>query len=308
MRHIELTIIFTDDNGTACRQTQALETGGPPDPASDHRVAHILLTELKVTAGEQAAPKHNASARAWLEFPNQPVRLQRLEQHFDIRNSQAVWFELANLVMGAEGDLILAQAFKALEPPNEPQFGDDTAINDLYYVHDRKMTLLNQSVQGLHKVQNLVDRLLHESLGGDLVDTSKPNWEETQLTRENVEERLKAKRARCEISQADFDAIAHALAIPKNTPKAQIVITYRNRLMHYIRPSVDYSMFFSPLESRAGEEAKDAQGKGRRTTWRILARAPVQYRFEELHSASSEYLDAIVAMLEKLSKIDILRR
>jgi hypothetical protein len=46
--------------------------------------------------------------------------------------------------MGAEADLVLAQAYKALEPRQEPPFEDDLAINDLYYIHDRKMTLLNQ--------------------------------------------------------------------------------------------------------------------------------------------------------------------
>ena len=242
---------------------------------------------------------------AWLEFPNRPAGI---EQYFDIQNSQNLWRELLHLVAGAEGDLILAAMFKALESPQEPPFADGVAINDLYYVHDRKMMLLNQSVHGLIKVQDIVNRLLHESLGGDLVDTSRPDWERTQLTRANVDEGLKAKCARGAISQAEFDAITHALAIPKNTPRADIANSYRNRLMHHIRPSVDYSMFFSALESRAGEEVKDAQGKviGRR--YAVFSRPPVQYRFEDLQAALSEYLDAIVAMLQKLSQIDILRR
>src|SRR5208283_5026451 len=117
------------------------------------------------------------------------------EDYFNIRNSQALWYELASLVMGAEGDLILAQAFKALELPKEPSFSDDIALNDLYYVHDRKLMLLNQAVHGLIKVQDLVNRLLHESLGGDLVDTSKTNWERNELTREKVEKGLAAKHA-----------------------------------------------------------------------------------------------------------------
>ena len=78
--------------------------------------------------------------------------------------------------------------------------------------------------------------------------------------------------------------------------------------MHHMRPSVDYSMFFSSLESRTGEEIKDAQGKviGRRHV--LLARQPVEYAFRELSKSCSEYLDAVVAMLEKLSKIELLRR
>jgi len=161
--------------------------------------------------GDQGVPKHNSAARRWLEFPGHPAGF---EQHFDIRNSQAIWFELANLIMGAEADLALAHAYKALEPPHEPLFEDDLGINDPYYIHDRKMTLLNQSVQGLIKVQDLVNRLLHESLGGDLVDTSKPNWEKSQLTRENVVRQLESRRTTCAISQTDFDGITQALAIP----------------------------------------------------------------------------------------------
>jgi hypothetical protein len=209
--------------------------------------------------------------------------------------------------MGAEADLALSKAFKGLEPAQEPPWADDAAINDLYYIHDRKMTLLNESVHALIKVQDLVNRLLHESLGGNLVDTTDPDWEIRQLNRKKVSKGLKTKLDAGAISLSDFDAITQALAIPENTPKGQTALAYRNRLEHHIRPSVDYAMFFSALESRAGEEFKDARGKvGRR--WRITARPPVQYRFKELHTAFSEYLDAVVAMLDKLSKIDILRR
>ena len=151
-------------------------------------------------------------------------------------------------------------------------------------------------------------RLLHESLGGDLVDTSKTDWERNELSREKVLKGLAAKRDSGALSQSDFDAISQALAIPRNTPKGEIAGTYRRRLTHHVRPSVDYSTFFSALESRAGEEIRDAQGKviGRRHV--VRARPPVQYRFEDLHAAFSEYLDSVVAMLERLSQLEILRR
>jgi hypothetical protein len=305
MRRIELAITFTDESGAQRLETLSVETSYTPDDAGEHRLSHILAAELKVMVGEQTRPKHNVTAQKWLEFPG---RSAGLEQYFDIRNSQALWLELATLVMGAEGDLVLAQAYKALEPPQEPPFDDDLAVNDLYYLHDRKMTLLNQAVQDLIKVQDLVNRLLHESLGGDLVDTSKPNWEKAQLTRENVEKQLESRLATGGITQADFDVITQALAIPNNTPRAATALAYRNRLMHHIRPSVDYSMFFSALESRAGEELRDSQGKviGKKHT--LLARPPVEYGFPDLLAAFSEYLDAIAAMLERLSQIEILRR
>jgi hypothetical protein len=305
MRRIDLTIAFKDDDDTSREERQTVETSYTPELGGEHRVAHILLAELKVMVGEQGPPRHNATARSWLNFPNQPAGI---EQYLDVQNSQAIWLELANLVMGAEGDLNLAQAFKALEPPQEPPFGDDVAINDLYYLHDRKITLLNQTVHALVKVQDLVNRLLHESLGGNLVDTTKPEWERTQLTRKNVRDSLEAKHAAGTLSQADFDAIAEALAIPDAAPRRDIAVGYRNRLMHHVRPSVDYAMFYSALQSRLGEEIRDALGNvvGRRHVLR--AREPVQYSFVDLCAAFSEYLDATAAMLDKLSRLAILRR
>jgi hypothetical protein len=59
---------------------------------------------------------------------------------------------------------------------------------------DRKMNLLNQVVYALVKVQDMIYRLLHESLGGDLVDTSKPDWEESQLRRTPILKGLDAQR------------------------------------------------------------------------------------------------------------------
>lgn len=305
MRRIELKLSFTDDDGTTREESHIVETSYEPDATGEHRLAHILATELKVQTGPQREPFHNATAQKWIEFPGRPAYIA---EYFDIQNSQALWFELASLVMGAEGDLTLARAYKALEPSQEPPFENDLAINDLYYVHDRKMTLLDQAVQNLVKVQDLVNRLLHESLGGDLVDTSKPNWEKTSLKREPVVKQLESRRAAGAITQTDFDAISVALAIPNSAAGWSIAQSYRNRLMHHVRPSVDYPMFYSALESREGEAIKDAEGKvvGRRHM--ILARSPVQYTFDQLISAYAEYLDAIVGMLERLSQVEILRR
>ena len=157
MRNIDLTITFTDADGAVHSTSEAVKASDPPDSDADHRLAHNILTELKAAVGDHGAQKHNTTAWGWLQFPRQPATL---DQYFDIRNSQGVWHELATLVMGAEADLISAQAFKALEPPTEPQFGDERAINDLYYVHDRKINLLNQSVHAVIKVQDLVNRLL----------------------------------------------------------------------------------------------------------------------------------------------------
>lgn len=305
MRTTRLTVSFSDDDGSTREKTEQVTTSYTPDASGENRLAHNLFAELKVAVADQPPPKHNAVARQWLEFPNKPASF---DDYFDIQNSQGLWFELSSLVMGVESDLMLSQAYKALEPAALPSWDDSDAINDLYYIHDRKLQLLNQAVYGLIKAQDLLNRLLHESLGGDLVDTSKSDWEKTQLLRSNVEKGLDAKRATGQLSQADFDAITNALKIPKNTPKGNIAQSYRNRLMHHVRPSVDYGMFFPEVQSRAGKEIKDAQGNVIGRSHTVYAKPSVQYQFQELHSAFSEYLDAAVEMLQKLSEIEIIRR
>jgi hypothetical protein len=67
-------------------------------------------------------------------------------------------------------------------------------------------------------------------------------------------------------------------------------------------------MFFAALESRTGEEIRDEKGKLIGKRHELRAQAPLEYRFEDLSAAFSEYLDAMVAMLQKLSEIEILRR
>src|SRR5260370_34434357 len=184
MTKIDLTINFTGDDGAVRSETRFFSSDFRADLSGERRVAHELFTALNVNVGALSAPKHNETARKWLEFPNRPTRMQH---YLDVRNSQAVWIELANLVMGLEANLIMARAYKALEPAQEPSIDDADGLNDLYYIHDRKLTLLDQAVHALIKVHDIVNRLLHESLGGDIVDTSDPDRESNKLRRKNGE-------------------------------------------------------------------------------------------------------------------------
>jgi hypothetical protein len=300
-----MDVTFTDDDGTTRTEAREVETREISDAAGEKRLANNLFAELRVDVSEQEAPKHYATARGWVNFGKQSVSAERFfEDYFNVQNPQAMWVELCNLVLRTEADLALAQSFKNLEPAAEPNFEDEVALNDLHYIHGRKMDHLNSAVQNLIKVQNLVDRLLHESLGGDLVDTSDPDWERDKLNRKNVKKGLKSKLASGAISQAQFDAIMDALEIPKKHPKADIALSYRNRLSHHPRPSVDYPMFFSPLESRKGEPIVNA-GKVVGRKHEIGSHPPLQYKFRDLRAAFTEYLDAVASMLQKLNETEI---
>jgi hypothetical protein len=103
-----------------------------------------------------------AQQGAWLNFP---AGSHDFSEFHNIYNSQELWRELTNLVLGAEHDLSDAQGFKLLEPTPTPDLDQDDEIEKLHYLHRRKMEQLNRSVYSLIKVQDLVNRLLHESLG-----------------------------------------------------------------------------------------------------------------------------------------------
>jgi hypothetical protein len=155
-------------------------------------------------------PKHNSTAVSWMNFSGHSIDLTNgIQPFFDVQNAREVWQELAHLVMSAELDILLADTFKEMEPSLPPL--DDAGINHLYYIHDRKISLFDASVHSLIKVQNLVDRLLHESLGGDLIDTTQGEWERTELTRKKILKGLEDKRDRGQISLTDFNEIKASL-------------------------------------------------------------------------------------------------
>jgi hypothetical protein len=79
-------------------------------------------------------------------------------------------------------------------------------------------------------VQDLVNRLLHESLGGGRVDATKPDWEEDNLRRVNVMKGLERKRTAGEISASDFDAITEVLKISRAAFRPALLIILRTRL------------------------------------------------------------------------------
>lgn len=287
--------------------TVKLDEPLPKGARFDLRISPISADEeIDLGSGE---PKHYATARSWLAFPPRSISMDEnfIKVYFDVQNSQAMWLELANLVQRIEADLTVALEFKNQEPKID-RSSEGPALNDLHYIHTRKMEKLDHAVHGLIKVQDLVNRLLHESLGGDLVDTSDPDWEKDGLKRKKVIKGLNRKLADGTIAQVQFDAISDALQIPEKHPKKDTALTYRNRLAHGIRPSVDYPMFFTWLESRRGEELKDARGTviGKRHVMRV--RAPADYSFRELHASLIEYLDAVVEMLDRLNRIDLLRK
>lgn len=75
------------------------------------------------------------------------------------------------------------------------------------------MQHFNRSVYGLIKIQDLINRLLHEAFGGSLVMTDDPEWEKKFLTRENINRGLNQKLVAGELSAQDNRSIDDALRL-----------------------------------------------------------------------------------------------
>jgi hypothetical protein len=99
MHRIELIINFTDENKTTRSESISLETPYSPNAAGEHRLAHNLSAELSVAVRDADQPKHNETARKWLDFPK---RTFGFERYWDVQNSQALWLELSNHALETE--------------------------------------------------------------------------------------------------------------------------------------------------------------------------------------------------------------
>jgi hypothetical protein len=152
-----MNIKFVSDESLVADREIVLDIDSPPDSEGIERVIQNMQVEFKVPFVSTRNPEHNSKILEWLNFSGGPHDGVKM---LDVINSQELWREITNTLLGVEHDLILAEAYKACEPLQEPPWEDDRAINNLYYVHSRKMDLVDQVSHGLKKVQALVDRLL----------------------------------------------------------------------------------------------------------------------------------------------------
>ena len=184
-------------------------------------------------------PFRNTPACAWGVVFQQPAR---------------AWLEISNTFADLRFLLPQAKAYKDLEPPNSNPVTDPLCT----YLHYQKMYMLNLAVFQLVKLQDLIVRLLQESFSGELipVDYNDDEWER-KLTMREAKKGLNALLQQGKIAGQEHQLILDALAIPSKSPHRETVISYRNRMTHGIRPSVDYAELFTEFESRAGTPVID---------------------------------------------------
>jgi uncharacterized protein YozE (UPF0346 family) len=219
----------------------------------------------------------------------------------DVFNVPALWLEISNTFRDLRYVLAQAKAYKQLEPPDTTPSTDDLCA----YVHFEKMYKLNLAVFDLMKIQDLVVRLLQEAFSGRLipVDYDDDDWEK-KLTMKDALKGLKKLEQQCAISKEECQSVVNALAYPSQSSHRDIVIEYRNRVTHRLRPSVDYRELFTHVQNRAGKPIRDTSGaiKGRSYGIGTGGNEP-EFKFDDLYAALSDYMRHVAQMLKHLKSI-----
>ena len=224
-------------------------------------------------------------------------------QYLDVANTDNLWMEIFNTLADVRFLMAQSVAYKELEPPIEQD--DRKSIQTRYYSHFAKMYAFNLAIYGTVKIQDLVVRMLFENFGATLikVDPTKPDWER-DLTLGKALGGLETRLHSGELSKPEYSQIVKALNIPYKSKSQEMLIAYRNRLVHRIRPSVDYPELFTALQDRIGTEIRDHTGKviGRRIAVLSTPTKP-DYYFRDLYEAALNYLEHVVQMLDELKKV-----
>ncbi len=72
MKQIGLTITFTGEDGATRDDSYNVAPDYDADAAGEHRLAHILLAELKIMVGKQGPPKHKRHRARLARIPEHP--------------------------------------------------------------------------------------------------------------------------------------------------------------------------------------------------------------------------------------------
>lgn len=217
----------------------------------------------------------------------------------DLLNRPAIWLEISNTFADLRFLLPQSKAYKDLEPK------DSTPVSDplCAYLHYQKMYMLNLAVFQLVKIQDLVVRLLQECFSGKLIDVdyNDDEWEK-KLTMREAKRGLNSLLQKGDLTNDEYKLIMDALEISSKSSYQDTVIRYRNRLIHRIRPSVDYPELFTEFEDRAGQPLIDAStGKEKGRMYSIRGgKAKPEFLFYDLYEALSDYMGYVAEMLRAL--------
>ena len=168
---ITLTIDIENSDGATSRIAKVVKTSTDIPLGREavllDELAYDLDAELRIFDNRSALPSPSNLARpsTQVRTPLGPTDM------INPWNADGIWFEIYNSYLQVAHNLARAKAYKDVEPGGVP-------VEEWYYCHAEKMACLDLSAFFLAKIQDLVVRLLYESIGETLikVDLADPDW------------------------------------------------------------------------------------------------------------------------------------
>lgn len=300
---IKMQIDFAPASGETRTFKESIRDPHGSRDDSQEGLANELFAELrKAVSFHESKNTLPSLGQSLLESPaSVPVTPTGAMTIIDAINRPSAWLEISNTFADLRFLLAQAKAYKDLEPHGANPVSDPLCT----YLHYQKMYMLNLAVFQLVKIQDLVVRLLHESFSGELiaVDYTDDEWEK-QLTMKKANKGLSDLLHQGKLSTQEHKDIIDALDMPSQSSHHDIVIDYRNRMTHRVRPSVDYPQLFTDFQSRAGSPFTNPfTGKAGGTKYTIVAKNKPDYLFGDLYTALADYMGHVLSMLKALKSI-----
>jgi hypothetical protein len=298
MRRITVKILMQDGDGKGREYVHDAEEEGEPRESGEEAFASELFEYVRA---ELTWPRHIQSleiAEGLTASATSDPQIAMPLAIFNDMNRQELWREIQNTLYEIRHGLAQAKAYKDIEPPGE--------VEHWFSAHSRKVSHLNVAALYLAKIQDLVVRLLFESFGGDdfiKVNSSNEDWEKALLM-SNARDGLKRLHAAGELSSSVYHAITEALNEPAKSKNQELVVRYRNRVAHRVRPSIDHWELSPVIQNREGKPILDKDGKTKGRTWAVVGHpTKADFDFGVLYEGMADYLVHLNRMLERLKAI-----
>jgi hypothetical protein len=280
---------------------ETVEIANPATEEGEENLAIELDVELRMAIAYSSHLDLLPQVTGLFDAANREVNIFEAQ---DVYNTDALWLEIENTFRDVRFLLAQSKAYKDLKPPGTIRTMDRRSFQRLYYAHREKMYRFDFAVIRLIKIQDLVLRLLHENSGGALVEVNydDDSWEEALRFR-TVKAALRQRAKNGLLAQSKCNAIISALESPSSSSR-ELIIRYRNRMKHGLRPSVDYPEFFPQVDQRKGQPILDQSRKEKGRGFSLISvQKDPEFTFEKLYSEAVRYMDAVVVMLNDLKVI-----
>lgn len=219
--------------------------------------------------------------------------------YYDSKNTFIAWMEIQNILLSAREHLAQSRAYKALEPTYSGKSGPEN--HQVYIVHLRKMDEFNQAVMDIKKLEDMVLRLIFESLSASLEGVRSTDGQ-PYLKLDRVCSVLKKRDSNAKLksmSDAEYGELTSIVdAMTTKEGPMEVFRRYRNALVHREPESVDYPEQFPAFEARP-EPNQLVMSIG------SIVPDTAKWRFQDLYATGVTVYEQYIGLLERLDRLPI---